>query len=120
MDLKLSIEIHDVIKDVSAGQSVKLVKLKGKMDMLNSPVFSRQVFPFIEQGYTHFIVDMEELEYIDSAGIYVLLQCYTRIKEKKGHLKLIKLNKNISEVLGAIGVTKILSVYKTMEEALNA
>lgn len=120
MDSKFSIEVQDVIRDISAGVSVKLVELRGKMDMLNSPAFSRQILPFIDQGYRHFIINMEELEYIDSAGIYALLQCYTRIKEKKGYLRLVGLNKNIAEVLGAIGVTKILPVYKTIEEALNA
>ncbi|MDP1853007.1 MAG: STAS domain-containing protein [Candidatus Omnitrophota bacterium] len=112
-----SINIKDVKDDLK--RKVSLVELKGKLDMVSSPSLSSEIIALVDQGEIYFVLDMDNLEYIDSAGIYALLQCYTRLKEKKGFLKLVKLNKNVGDILSSIGVTKILLTYNTIEEALN-
>ncbi len=112
-----SINIKDVKDDLK--RKVSLVELKGKLDMVSSPSLSSEIIALVDQGEIYFVLDMDNLEYIDSAGIYTLLQCYTRLKEKKGFLKLVKLNKNVGDILSSIGVTKILLTYNTIEDALN-
>lgn len=113
-----TINIKDLKDDLK--RKVGIVKLKGKLDMVSSPSFSSEIIALVDQGDIYFIFDMDNLEYIDSAGIYSLLQCYTRLKEKKGFLKLCRLNKNVADVLSSIGVTKILPTYSTVEDALKA
>jgi anti-anti-sigma factor len=112
-----SISIKDVNDDLK--KKVSLVELKGKLDMVSSPSLSSEIIALVEQGDIYFVLDMDNLEYIDSAGIYSLLQCYTRLKEKKGFLRLARLNKNVGDILSSIGVTKILPTYNTVEEALK-
>lgn len=118
MEKGFKVGARDGVKDAS-GADVKLIELSGKMDLISSPNFTEKVLPFIEEGSIFFILDMSKLDYIDSAGIYALLQCYTRVKEKKGYLKLLKVNKNILEILSSIGVTKILSTYDELSDALK-
>ncbi|MDD5654721.1 MAG: STAS domain-containing protein, partial [Candidatus Omnitrophica bacterium] len=58
------------------------------------------------------------LSYINSTGIYNLLHCYTKAKEKGGYVKLVAVNDNIKEILDMIGVTKLLTPYPTLQDAL--
>lgn len=52
-------------------------------------------------------VDLKDLEYISSAGIGSLLRTYVRLKESGHSLKIINMNKHISEVFKYSGLDKI-------------
>ncbi len=110
------------IKDIEddSGVKIKLIEFEGELDRISSSNVMRKIKPLIEQGAPFFIMDLSALRYIDSAGIYSILECYTLLKEKKGYLKVIRLNENVEGVLDSIGLTKIISTYKTLEEALKS
>lgn len=103
----------------SSGVTIKLTELGGKLDRISSSNFTKKIMPLIEQGDTFFIMDLGALDYIDSAGIYSILQCYVHSREKKGYLKLIRLSGNVSDTFNSLGLTKIIPTYATLEEALK-
>lgn len=112
----MGIEID--IKDLNQHPSVKIVELKGELDIVGSREFTRKMLPVIEEGNFYLIVDLSNLQYINSTGIYSLMRCFTKVKENGGFLKLVEMNERVKEILEVIGITKLIPSYNTLDEAL--
>lgn len=97
--------------------TIKLIELKGVLDLLASKEFNRQVLPVIEGGCCFLIADLTNLEFINSSGIYCLMECYAKTKEKGGYLKLVASNGRVREILDLVGITKVIPLYGALEEA---
>ncbi len=52
----------------------------------------------VEKGYFNLDVDMDEVQYINSSGVGILMMFYSKIKENDGVLKI----KNVSTELAAL------------------
>ena len=62
------------------------------------------------QNMDEIVLDMDELEYISSAGLRVLLMAQKVMNQKNGILKLIHVNEMIREVFEITGFTDILTI----------
>ena len=74
----------------------------------------------IDAGAQKLLVNFENLDYISSAGLRILLATAKKLKASQGDLKICWLNETVQEVFDISGFATILSVSKTEEEALGA
>ncbi len=108
------------ISSLQQNQTIKLVQFKGVLDLLASKDVNRQLLPVIEEGSAFLIVDLTNLEYINSSGIYSLMECYAKTKERGGYLKLFSANGRVKEILDLVGITKVIPLFDTLKEAIIA
>lgn len=108
------------ITNLERNPTIKLVKFDGVLDLLASKDVNRQLLPVIEEGSPFLVVDLSKLEYINSSGIYSLMECYAKTKEKGGYLKLFSPNGRVKEILELVGITKVIPLFETLEQALIA
>ena len=59
------------------------------------------------------ILNLADVNYIDSSGIGELVSTYTTVTSNSGQLKLLGLTKKIQELLA---ITKLLTVFQTFED----
>jgi anti-anti-sigma factor len=59
------------------------------------------------------ILNLEEINYIDSSGVGELIGAYTFVVNEGGRLKLLHLTKRIREVLA---ITKLLTVFEVFDD----
>jgi anti-anti-sigma factor len=84
----------------------KTIRLFGRFDASQKEK-ALQIFNTLEETFT---VDFQNLDYISSAGLSVLLVTQKRLKEKGQHLKLIHLNNHIREIFGYAGFDMIFEI----------
>lgn len=108
------------ITSLEQNPTIKLIKFKGVLDLLASKEVNRQLVPVIEDSSAFLVVDLTNLEYINSSGIYSLMECYAKTKEKGGYLKLYAANGRVKEILDLVGITKVIPLFETLEETLRA
>lgn len=106
------------ISKLEKNPAIRLIELKGVLDLLASKEINRQLLPVIEEGSSFLVGDLSNLEYINSSGIYCLMECYAKAKEKGGYLKLFAANGRVKEILDLVGITKVIPLYQTLDEAL--
>ena len=97
------LNINKTIEDKKA-----LIALEGRLDTVTAPALEAQLselIPDIEE----LVLDFEQLEYISSAGLRVLLSAQ-KIMSKKGGMKLVHVNEVIMEVFEVTGFTDILTI----------
>ena len=73
----------------------------------------------IEKGFTNFVVDFAEMEYMNSVGLSFLINLMKKVDEVKGELVLINVNKTIVKLLIITKVYSLFSLKNSIEEAIN-
>ena len=112
----LKIEIKD------QENNVKLIILEGSLDNTTVVEMESVLDSLINQSQSPFIImDLSKLDYINSTGIANFLQYYTHTtRAKQGCFKLFGLSSFILEILDVCGVTKLLEIYATEDEAIRS
>lgn len=105
-----------------SGKDTVMVEIIGQIDEANVDKIAEQFYQEIDnaQDQINFIVNLKELEFINSKGIGYFLDFYRKISEKNGKLALASLPENILDILNVVGVSKVLKTYSTIEEAKQA
>jgi anti-anti-sigma factor len=98
---------------------VRAVRIGGNLDTQTSTVAQEQLTQLIDNGATKILIDFEELNYISSSGLRVLLVAAQRLKDTSGQLRICSPNTMVREVFDTAGFTEIFSVYGSQAEALD-
>ena len=85
------------------------VKPEGRMDAATSPELESLIRAQME-GMTEVIMDLENVEYLSSGGLRILLSLTQDMEEKDGRLKVIHGNRNIMEVFEISHFTDLLTI----------
>lgn len=95
----------DIIK-----QEKKLtLALKGRLDTTTAPELEEALKDGLE-NITELSMDFQELEYLSSAGLRVLLGASKAMKKKDGAMIICNVNEDIMEVFTITGFTEILTI----------
>ncbi len=86
------------------------VTVSGKIDTGTAPEFEAGVKPYLE-GVTSLILDINEVDYVSSAGLRALLSLQ-KIMNKQGSMKLINVSSLVSDVFEVTGFSDILQYEK--------
>jgi anti-sigma B factor antagonist len=101
-------EINDVV----------IVKLQGSLDTNTAPDAETEINKWLENGTKKMVINLEQANYVSSAGLRIFLATAKKITASGGVLKLCGANDVVQEILDISGFSTILDVKKTEEEAL--
>lgn len=82
--------------------------MHGRIDTSTAPEAEKILLSSLD-GVTDLVLDFEDIQYISSAGLRVLLLVYKRMKTQ-GSLKLVKVGEVVREVLEITGFDELLNV----------
>jgi anti-sigma B factor antagonist len=71
----------------------------------------------IEEGKKKIILNLAEVDYIDSSGVGELVGCFTTVRKAGGELKLLNLTRKVHDVLQ---VTKLYTVFDIRDDEFHA
>src|SRR5690554_5267290 len=93
-----------------------ILKIKGRVDTINSINLETEMNSLFESGEKHFIFNCSEMNYISSSGLRVFLVVQKKIITQKGNLFLCNLQPSIGEIFRISGFSNLFSIYNTQEE----
>ncbi|HHW06555.1 MAG TPA: anti-sigma F factor antagonist [Clostridia bacterium] len=97
-----------------------VVKVKGELDLLTAETFRNLVERAINREKTqNLILDMEQVDFIDSSGLGVILGRYRRIREQGGNMAIVGVKPHVKRILELAGIMGIVKVYQQTEQALQ-
>ena len=99
--------------DERSVDGVTVLDLKGKMLIGEGDELLREkINGLVEGGTTKILLNLEDVPYVDSAGLGEIVRCYTTVSRKSGQLKLLNLTKRLQDLLS---ITKLLTVFETYD-----
>lgn len=96
------------IKLVNYGDRGELF-LKGRLDT-NTASETEEVFNQMVERFDVLTLNMENLEYVSSAGLRILKRLHMAMVKKEGRLELVKVRPMVMEVLEMTGFAGILRI----------
>ena len=102
--------------DFSTRQSddITIVDLKGRITLGEGSATVRDtVHDLLSKGQKRILLNLRDVNYIDSSGIGELVSAFTAAKKEGGELKLLNLTKKIHDLLQ---ITKLYTVFDVKED----
>ena len=97
---------------------VCLVDVAGKITLGDGSVAIREaVKKLVANGTKKIVLNLAEVNYIDSSGIGELVSAFTTVSNSGGNLKLLKLTKRVQDLLQ---ITKLYTVFEVFDDEAAA
>jgi anti-sigma B factor antagonist len=101
-------------------EAATTVHFYGKMDTRTSPDAEKYLSKLIDQGANNIVMNLEELDFISSTGLRVILATGKKLMSSSGKLTICSPNITVNDVLKMSGFNRMFGVFDTEEEALKA
>ncbi|MGN1113335.1 MAG: STAS domain-containing protein [Acutalibacteraceae bacterium] len=88
------------------------VALSGRLDTITSPQLEEEVNRFSLDEINEIVIDANELEYISSAGLRIVLMLHKKMAAQNGQLRLLNVNEMIKEIFDMTGMSDFLDIEK--------
>ena len=97
-----------------------IVKVGGEIDVYTAPKLREQLVELVGAGKYHLIVDMEDVDFLDSTGLGVLVGGLKRVRAHDGSLDLVCTQERILKIFRITGLTKVFGIHETVDAAIAA
>ncbi len=98
-----------------------VVTLSGQMTLGTSlKVADSQISGIIADGVTKLVIDMTGVDYMDSAGLGMVVYVFGAIREKQGTLRICSVAPRLQTLLQLTKTDTFLSIDQTRAESLAA
>lgn len=92
-----------------------ILKLKGKLSLETVHNFIQTVR---QEPAAQLILDMDQVSFLDSAGVGALVQLFVHRRNLGKRFALTRLSQQNNAVMQVAGLTKLLPIHVSVEEAL--
>ena len=97
---------------------IKILHLRGRLDLAAAPEFEGRVKSLIGVGERKIVLDCRDLKYVSSSGIGAFITCGKELSGS-GMLVFAGLNQHVESLFEMTGISRVFTVYKTKEDALQ-
>jgi anti-sigma B factor antagonist len=104
----------------SSREGVDILSLKGRLTVGEASSVREKVTAVIATGTVNVLLNLQNVEYIDSTGLGALVICFTSLKKAGGALKLVNPNKRNVELLLLTKLHTIFEVFSDEQDAVNS
>jgi anti-sigma B factor antagonist len=112
------VELRATYRDAG---SVTVVDMGGRITLgEGSALLRRTIRDLLEQKRANILLNLADVDYIDSSGIGELVSGYAAVKKSGGNLKLLQLTKKVHDVLQLTRLFTVFEVYTDERTALRS
>ena len=96
---------------------ISLLDVSGRLTSFETGALRESISRLLKQDRKNIVLNLSELQYLDSSGIGELVSSFTTVTNGGGQLKLLNLTKKIQELLA---ITKLLTVFQVFNDEKTA
>lgn len=110
--MALEVKVNEV-------DDVVVINLVGNLDTNTAPDAETVINGWLEKQAKKMVVNLEETNYVSSAGLRVFLATAKKMTVSNGAVKFCNPNAVVQEILDISGFSTILSVKSSLQEAID-
>lgn len=107
------------VRAAKLDERTRLVALAGELDLYSADAFRGALDEALEDGATRLVIDLSEVDFIDSVALGVLANAMKRLRTAGGGLAVISRNQQIVRVFEITGLDRLVVIAPTLPEALE-
>ncbi|MCM3666763.1 anti-sigma factor antagonist [Mesobacillus subterraneus] len=101
--------------DVKETESVLAVKVNGEIDAYTAPQLREKLFPLSEKEGVKMVVDLSEVNYMDSTGLGVFVGVFKNVRAHNGEFKIVGLSERLQRLFEITGLADIIDINSQIE-----
>ena len=99
---------------------VSVVKISGRVDSATAPELEKALQDLLAAERSQIVLDLQNTDYMSSAGLRVLVAMHKATKKGGGGLCLAQPSARVKEVLDLAGLTPVFDVRADVVEAVGS
>jgi anti-anti-sigma factor len=111
----MNLEIHETNRE-----GIAVLSLKGRLTVGESGAIRQRINDCAAIGRVNVILDLTDIDYVDSTGLGTMVICFTTLKKQGGALKLVNPNKRNVELLLLTKLHTVFQVFTEVQDAVNS
>ena len=104
----------------SRQDDVSVVTVAGEVDVYTAAQLRAVLDEEIGAGNARLVVDLDEVSFLDSTGLGVLVGRLKLVRNNSGWLRIVCSNDRILRVFRITGLDKVFGIHDSLEDALAA
>jgi anti-sigma B factor antagonist len=98
---------------------VPVVVLAGDLDIATAPKVRDTIVKLATSGHLLAVVDLREVEFLDSTGLGVLVGCLKRFRTLGGDLRLVVTTERVRKVFEITGLDHAFALHDDLDLAVD-
>jgi len=101
-------------------EGIAVLDLNGRLAVGGASALREKVNEQMAQGHKQLILNLKDVDFIDSTGLGTMVICYTTLEKAGGHLKLVHLNRRNIELLLLTKLSTVFQIFGDEQDAVNS
>jgi anti-sigma B factor antagonist len=101
-------------------EDIYIIDVVGEMDLYNSYKLKELLTKMIDKKIEKYIINLEEVEYIDSSGIGALIHITSTIKKMNLRLSITNVHGSVKKVIELTKLSGFFPIFLSLEEAIKS
>lgn len=100
---------------------IGLIELKGKlMGLPDTDILNREVKLLMDQKIKKLVLDLHDVDWINSSGIGAIMRTFISIKNVVGEFRLVRISGKVADILNLTQLIRIFKPYESLDEAIES
>ena len=96
-----------------------ILDVRGDVDVYSSPALRHHIIDRIQHGNTRIIIDLEHVDFLDSAGVAVMINGLRLATNSDGTLVLVQPGDQVRRMLRITNLDQVLQTFPSVEDAVS-
>jgi anti-sigma B factor antagonist len=97
-----------------------VVEVGGEIDVYTAPKLREALIELVQGGTYNIVVDMEQVEFLDSTGLGVLVGGLKRVRSHDGSMTLVCTQERLLKIFRITGLTRVFEIHPDVDAAVAA
>lgn len=107
------------IKKIEKPHDTELLELSGVLNAESVEQFRDHILRIADSDLNLVVLDMRQLEEIDSSGVGAIISLLKHMRLKHGELRLVKIRGAVKKLFELLRIDRGLDIYEDTDKALN-
>lgn len=99
-------------------KNCQIFHLLGQLDAFSEPTFQKVILNCVNQSGNQIILDLSQIDFIDSSGIGALVRIAKQLETNKGKMQIVS-NPRVTQTVKMVRLEKFLNLRNSLDEALK-
>ena len=102
-------------------EGISILDLKGRITVgREAGALRERIAALTAAGVSNLVLNLKEVDYIDSTGLGALVMCATNLRKVHGNVKLLNLSRRNIELLVMTKLATVFEIFTDEQDAVNS
>jgi anti-sigma B factor antagonist len=99
--------------------TTSVLTLRGEVDVYTAPRLRQAIVDLVDAGSPLVVVDMANVDFLDSTGLGVLVEGLKRARARSSDLAIVATQDKILKIFDITGLNKAFAIHRTVDDAVG-